>query len=105
MDAGAFPIRAQTSSSVSVWRLGGICSADCQSAVSQDAILQDRALAGTLEHRQSPADLQSAIRQISNLRYAKQVPSSARYGRIRYRAELEFRAPDGRGQCRPNRLR
>ena len=25
--------------------------------------------------------------------------SSARYGRIRYRAEVELRAPDGRGQC------
>ena len=41
----------------------------------QDAILQDCALAGTPEHRQSPADLQSAIRQISNLRYAKQIQS------------------------------
>src|SRR5205823_14734757 len=28
-----------------------------------------------------------------------QSSSSARYGRIRYRAELELRAPDGRGQC------
>src|SRR5439155_24408217 len=45
-------------------------------AVSQDSILQDYALAGTPEHRQSPADLQSAIRQISNLRYAKQIPRS-----------------------------
>jgi len=26
--------------------------------------------------------------------------SSARYGRICHRAELELRAPDGRGQCR-----
>jgi len=28
-----------------------------------------------------------------------QSSSSARYGRIRYRAELELRAPDGRDQC------
>src|SRR2546427_7604202 len=46
-------------------------------AVSQDAILQDCAMAGTPEHRENPADLQSAIRQISNLRYAKQRRSSA----------------------------
>ena len=68
---------------VCVWRLGWVCSADCQSAVSQDAILQDCALAGTPEHRQSPADLQSAIRQINNLRYAKQIGERVPVGRVR----------------------
>ena len=84
-------------------RGGGTCSADCQSAVSQDAILQDGALDATSERRQRPADWQSAIgslaparsvlrtfaplrgtkpfrrfpsgssQQINNLRYAKQI--------------------------------
>src|SRR5439155_26237309 len=51
-----------------------LVAASPRCAVSQDAILQDCALGGTPEHRQSLADLQSAIRQISNLRYAKQIP-------------------------------
>ena len=61
----------------------------------QDAILQDCALAGTPEHRQSPADLQSAIRQISNLRYAKQIQSSssARYLRQVYHTSRSHAPP------------
>src|SRR5207249_8829285 len=58
---------------VCVWRLGWVCSADCQSAVSQDAILQDCALAGICELRKRPADWQSATQQINNLRYAEQI--------------------------------
>jgi len=53
---------------------GKACSADWQSAVSQDAILQDYVLAGASELRQRPADWQSATQQINNLRYAQQTP-------------------------------
>jgi len=51
-----------------------LVAASPRCAVSQDAILQDCALAGIFELRQRPADWQSATRQISNLRYGKQIP-------------------------------
>src|SRR5439155_15995798 len=52
-----------------------LVAASPRCAVSQDSILQDCALAGRSEHGKRSADLQSAIQQISNLRYAERMRS------------------------------
>src|SRR5437764_12291606 len=53
---------------VCVYLLGGTCSADCQSVVSQDDILRNCAIAGTSDLRQRPADWQSSIGSLAPAR-------------------------------------